>query len=197
MLRQSAAGQPSTTYQPIPGIRTPGDPVRHPLKHFLRAARILHVLRGTRLGTCLDVGGAEGWAADLVRRACGADVCVVDRDGARCRRARAIFGHDAARADAVSLPFADGTFDLVMCNEVIEHVEDPVLVALELTRVARRYVLVSTAATHPSRVVITLQRMLTDRASGGHRNWFSEADLTVLLGRGTRAFSEYFIPGPG
>jgi SAM-dependent methyltransferase len=34
-----------------------------------------------------------------------------------------------------SLPFADGTFDSVLCNAVLEHVEDPVATMRELARV--------------------------------------------------------------
>lgn len=40
-------------------------------------------------------------------------------------------------ADAATLPFADGTFDAVVCLEVIEHVPDPERVLAEIARVLR------------------------------------------------------------
>ncbi|MGA2447321.1 MAG: class I SAM-dependent methyltransferase [Polyangiaceae bacterium] len=47
-------------------------------------------------------------------------------------------------ASAYELPFADATFDLVICCEVLEHLRDPSRAIAEAARVARRAVLVST-----------------------------------------------------
>src|SRR5712664_1444236 len=41
-------------------------------------------------------------------------------------------------ADAQALPFADQSFDYVICAQVLEHVEDPERMLRELMRVARR-----------------------------------------------------------
>lgn len=41
-------------------------------------------------------------------------------------------------ADGQYLPFADGTFDYVICSHVLEHVEEPTSLIAELMRVARR-----------------------------------------------------------
>ena len=41
-------------------------------------------------------------------------------------------------ADGQFLPFADATFDYVICSHVLEHVEDPAQLISELKRVARR-----------------------------------------------------------
>ncbi|MFQ5731085.1 MAG: class I SAM-dependent methyltransferase [Planctomycetaceae bacterium] len=52
---------------------------------------------------------------------------------------------DSVAGSVLDLPFADGAFDLVMCNDVLEHLNTAQRrqAAAELTRVARRYVLVS------------------------------------------------------
>ncbi len=46
-------------------------------------------------------------------------------------------------ADVQHLPFADDSFDLVLCLEVLEHLPDSALGLRELLRVARGYILVS------------------------------------------------------
>lgn len=47
------------------------------------------------------------------------------------------------------LPFRDKTFDVVICSEVIEHVEDYEGLLLEMVRVARRSVFISTPNRRP------------------------------------------------
>jgi uncharacterized protein YbaR (Trm112 family)/SAM-dependent methyltransferase len=41
-------------------------------------------------------------------------------------------------ADGQYLPFADRSFDYVICSHVLEHVEDPKLMLIELMRIAKR-----------------------------------------------------------
>jgi len=47
-------------------------------------------------------------------------------------------------ASIYGLPYADNSFDLVVCCEVLEHLERPAQGLQELVRVARRHVLIST-----------------------------------------------------
>ncbi len=42
------------------------------------------------------------------------------------------------QADGENLPFADNEFDYVICNQVLEHVEDPIKFLAEQSRVAKR-----------------------------------------------------------
>jgi ubiquinone/menaquinone biosynthesis C-methylase UbiE len=47
------------------------------------------------------------------------------------------------RANVLALLFADAQFDLVLCNEVLEHLRKPEIALRELRRVTRAYVLLS------------------------------------------------------
>jgi SAM-dependent methyltransferase len=42
-----------------------------------------------------------------------------------------------------SLPYKDNSFDLVICTEVLEHLDNPKKALLEIKRVSRKYILVS------------------------------------------------------
>jgi ubiquinone/menaquinone biosynthesis C-methylase UbiE len=51
---------------------------------------------------------------------------------------------ESSQASIYELPFETNSFDLVVCCEVLEHLERPAAGLAEVTRVARRHVLMST-----------------------------------------------------
>lgn len=82
----------------------------------------------------LDVGCGEGaWLASLVRRRSDLVLAGVDIE----RRHGLPFGIDFARLDLESapLPYPAGTFQLVVCAHVLEHLRDPDPVTAEIRRV--------------------------------------------------------------
>ena len=90
--------------------------------------------------TLLDVGGSFGMAnefAPLYSRFRSVTVLNLDRDTLQDSRSR---GCGAVQASACQMPFADGTFDWVFSNAVIEHVGNRKFqreFANEVRRVAR------------------------------------------------------------
>lgn len=69
--------------------------------------------------TVIDVGGTPGWWAEMgvVTR----NITIVNIDNVHEAEVRAA-GYRFICADACSLPFEDGTFDVALSNSVIEHV---------------------------------------------------------------------------
>ena len=94
---------------------------------------------------CLDVGCGEGYVLKYLRnklpyiRLYGMDL---DKEALKLARAH---NSDTPlyRGDVLNLPFADGSFDMVICLEVLEHLESPWLAVDELARVSSRELLVS------------------------------------------------------
>ncbi|WP_329365940.1 class I SAM-dependent methyltransferase [Streptomyces sp. NBC_00669] len=84
----------------------------------------------------LDVGTGPGTAAALaVRR--GAEVCAVDAEPSMVERAtRAVPEADVRHGLLPGLPFAEGEFDAVVANFVLNHVGHPAAALADLRRVA-------------------------------------------------------------
>lgn len=91
------------------------------------------------LKTVLDAGCGNGW---LCNRLDGRyDVVALDYVSEALRYVRV----PKLRGDLRRLPFADRSFDLVLCSEVLEHLDGSMFhkVLHELVRVARKYVVVT------------------------------------------------------
>jgi SAM-dependent methyltransferase len=85
----------------------------------------------------LDLGCAQGILSYFVRRKGGFWVSA-DEDLANVRTAREILGDGLAALAGTALPFRDGTFDLVLGLDYLEHVDDDDRVLEEISRVLKK-----------------------------------------------------------
>jgi len=139
---------------------------------------ICRTLRG-RLGSLdgkavLDAGASDGLFLQQVgaRRGVGVNFLVP------CAKKIVSDGYPATVADVERLPFADGSFDVVICCETLEHVPNPVSAINELARVCR------------GRVVVTIPWIERTRITARPAGWpdveshifeFSETDFQRVL----------------
>jgi SAM-dependent methyltransferase len=88
----------------------------------------------------------------------------------------------AVRADLLSLPFPDASFDVVMASEVLEHIPDDDLAMAEIARVVRPggRVAVTVPRWWPERVCWALSRDYHDVA-GGHVRIYRGDELEQRL----------------
>lgn len=99
------------------------------------------------IGTFLEVGCAEGYTAHLVKEIFGFRIAVCDLSSEAIKRAKEIYGFSGFVADAQALSsIGDGSFDLVLCSETIEHVPNPNEAFRELMRVAKKVLIITVPA---------------------------------------------------
>jgi len=107
-----------------------------------------------------------------------------------------------------AIPFMDNTFDLVLCGQVLEHLDDTALDATvsELTRVSRKYVLVDVPSKENLELgMVKCNKCLSVFHSSLHLRSFSAESLKnqfakngniiqcELSGKGNRQYSSVFL----
>ncbi|MBD2857413.1 class I SAM-dependent methyltransferase [Spongiibacter sp. KMU-158] len=137
----------------------------------------------------LDLGCGEGrhvisayveGEVDVV----GVDLCLKDLQTAQQRASDFIDNDDTRRsfglanADALNLPFADNSFDKVICSEVLEHIPDYRAVLVEIERILKPGGLfcASVPRAWPEQICWALSREYHE-VEGGHLRIFKAAKL--------------------
>jgi SAM-dependent methyltransferase len=126
------------------GKHTSGNPLqRRLIDRFHR--RVLDVARRTGATDALEVGCGEGFALRYLADHGGpARLSGIDLSPAAVDAARRLVPEVSVRVgDATALPFPDGSVDLVLCLEVLEHLADPGAALAEIRRVTGRYAIFS------------------------------------------------------
>jgi 2-polyprenyl-3-methyl-5-hydroxy-6-metoxy-1,4-benzoquinol methylase len=104
-------------------------------EHLARYLWAAQVAGGVEL---LDAGCGTGYGTAILAATGAARVSAIDIDPACVERVRdAVAGVEAHAADVRELPFPDASFDLVVCFEVIEHIDERRAAIRELARVLR------------------------------------------------------------
>ena len=87
-----------------------------------------------------------------------------------------------SQADVTKLPFADGSFDVVICSEVLEHIVDNRTAVAELVRVLKPGgdLVVTVPRFWPERICWAISRAY-HHEPGGHIRIYRKAELIELL----------------
>lgn len=147
-------------------------------------ARLREVVAPLAPASTLDAGCGEGETLVRLGPLLGGRVAGVDLSAYSVARvAERLPDVEARTASVTALPFTDGGFDLVLCLEVLEHLDDPAAAVRELARVAAADVVVSVPF-EPWFRLGSLLRGKHVRALGNHPehvNQFNRRRLATLL----------------
>lgn len=171
------------SHQPIFGLQTDrSEP--NPILRLARSYRILSMLAQLDFDHFIDIGGGEGYHAGYVSDLYGVPAYSSDLSSEACQRAIEIFGIQSISTDAAVLPFKDQSFDVVLFSEVIEHLSNPVNAISECYRIAKKYLILTTAEFCPTGELERALRLYTLDQDYPHaeRNWFTSGDFKTLLG---------------
>ncbi len=91
-------------------------------EHVHRYAFACRFVAGKRV---LDIACGEGYGSAALQKAGAAQVIAVDISDSACAHARAKYGVDARPGAAERIPLPDGSADVVVSFETIEHVPNP------------------------------------------------------------------------
>src|SRR3989339_165774 len=117
--------------------------------YFIYSA-ICKLIKHLDIKSVVEVGGGEGFFVNKIKLMFP-DITVLNVEVSinALKNGKEIFNiNDAILGDILSLPFRSKSFDLVICSEVLEHIEDYKKAIIELRRVASKALLITTPACH-------------------------------------------------
>lgn len=120
----------------------------NPLQRFLIGRfldTVVELIQSLQFSSVLDAGSGEGFVSQrILETRTDARIVGIDTDREALLRGKEMHPGIAFEwGDVDALPFADDSFDLVLCNEVLEHLSQPERALAEFRRVSRRYCLLS------------------------------------------------------
>jgi len=148
----------------------------------------------------LDAGCGEGFTMNkLIQLKIGKKVEGVEYSEESIFFGKKLFPKLSIKQGSVyELPYKDNSFDLVLCTEVLEHLEEPSKALREILRVSKEYLLI----TVPNEPFFRLSNFLRGKNISrlgndeGHINHWNPRSLRKLLNQNKISVKEIKLPFP-
>jgi 2-polyprenyl-3-methyl-5-hydroxy-6-metoxy-1,4-benzoquinol methylase len=120
----------------------------NPIQRFLLwnfFRNLVNLTSSRQVDSILDVGCGEGFTLNRLReKGIGKNLEGLEHSKDAIGLGKKIYPQiKIKQGDIYNLPYEDNAFDLVLCTEVLEHLENPETALRELIRVSKRYLVVS------------------------------------------------------
>lgn len=121
---------------------------KNPIQKFLIKnfySSLISLAKTLKAESILDAGCGEGFTMDkLIQNQMGKRVEGVEYSKEAIALGKKLFPHLTIRQGSVyNLPYKDNSFDLIICTEVLEHLEEPAKAIKEMLRVSKKYLIIS------------------------------------------------------
>lgn len=121
---------------------------KNPIQQFLINRfyeKLFEIIKPLKPNSVLDAGAGEGFTlVKLARCKIGKRVEGVDNSERAVKIGKKMYpGLNLIQGDIYNLPYKDNSFDIVLCTEVLEHLEDPGRALEELKRVTKKYIMLT------------------------------------------------------
>lgn len=163
------------SHQPIYGYRSSKSSTSCVARYMVTKS-ILNALNKYSFQSFIDIGGAEGYTANIVKQIFNAEVTTTDLSESACEMAKEIFNINAIPADIHNLPFADNQFEVVLCSETIEHVTDYKKAIAELMRITKNVLII----TVPHETEEIVKKNIENKIPHAHIHYFDIHTLDYL-----------------
>jgi len=150
--------------------------------------------------TILDAGCGEGFTMNkLTQLKLGKKIEGVEYSKESIEYGKKLFPNLIIKQGSVyDLPYKDDSFDLVICTEVLEHLEEPAKALREMLRVTKKYLILSV----PSEPLFMLSNFLRGKNLSrfgndeGHINHWNPWSLKKLLEKNGIKVKKTLLPFP-
>lgn len=117
---------------------------------------LLQQVKKLKPESILDVGAGEGFILEMFRKNhIGKKLEGIEYMDEALAFAKKLHPHvKIKKGNIYELPYKDNSFDIIICTEVLEHLEEPAKALEELKRVTKHYVILSV----PNEPLFTIQR---------------------------------------
>jgi len=120
---------------------------KNPIQKFLISnffSSLISIIKPLKADSILDAGCGEGFTMNkLKENGLGKKIEGIEYEQAAITFGKELFPNLIIKQGSIySLPYKDSFFDLIICTEVLEHLEDPTKAIREILRVSRKYLII-------------------------------------------------------
>lgn len=121
---------------------------RNPIQKFLINnfySTLISLIKPLKIESILDAGCGEGFTMEkLLKENVGEKIEGIEYSREAISFGKKLYPHLIIKqASIYELPYKDNSFDLVICTEVLEHLEKPAEAIQEMLRVTKKYLIVT------------------------------------------------------
>jgi ubiquinone/menaquinone biosynthesis C-methylase UbiE len=121
---------------------------KNPIQKFLINnffSSLISLIKPLRADSILDAGCGEGFTMNkLLENNLAKKIEGIEYSNESVNFGKKLFPNLAIKqANIYELPYKDNAFDLIMCTEVLEHLEKPARALEEMLRVSKKYLVIS------------------------------------------------------